>query len=145
MSVRVAACPSFITVVSSLILSFLLEFASVSSFAAWSNFSTVPVSCWLASFIAVELDPIVPVLLDPIVPELPDVPVLLDPIVPALDPVSEPVVLVLEPDALVPLSLSASVVVVVFRSVVVVVLVLEPDPIRSLDVPLDVPLCAVAG
>ena len=109
------------TVVLSLILSFLFEFASVSSFAAWSNFSTVPVSCWLllVSLIALELDPIVPELVEPVA---------LDPV--ALDPA---------------LSLSESVVVVVLFSVVVVV-VLDPDPIRSLDVPLDVvPLCAVAG
>lgn len=120
MSESVAAWPSFMTVVSSLILSFLLEFASVSSFAAWSNFSTVPVSCWLVSFIALELDPIEPELVEPV----------------ALEPVA------LEPAL--SLSLSVSVVVVVRRSVVVVV-ELDPDPIRSLDVPLDAPLCAVAG
>ncbi|GAO05435.1 hypothetical protein PSR1_04349 [Anaeromyxobacter sp. PSR-1] len=49
MSVSVAIWPSFVTLVSSLIRSFLSEFASVSSFVSLSNFWTVPVS-WCVRF-----------------------------------------------------------------------------------------------
>ncbi|ACG73479.1 hypothetical protein AnaeK_2252 [Anaeromyxobacter sp. K] len=69
MSVSVAIWPSFVTVVSSLIRSFLSEFASVSSLVSLSNFWTVPVSWWVRIVLPVlDADEPVPMSLEDPVP-----------------------------------------------------------------------------
>jgi hypothetical protein len=99
MSVIVPCCPSFITCVSSLTLSFLSEFASVSSFESLSNFSTVPVSC-CALEVLMPLDAVAPEEPVPDVVSLDD-PVPLLPIEPEPLPV-DPVPLLAVPDEPVP-------------------------------------------
>ncbi|WP_245529765.1 hypothetical protein [Anaeromyxobacter dehalogenans] len=64
-----AIWPSFVTVVSSLIRSFLSEFASVSSLVSLSNFWTVPVSWWVRIVLPVlDADEPVPMSLEDPVP-----------------------------------------------------------------------------